>query len=470
MSTTNQITLNFFGETVSVPNPQSLSTLRNNIANLFYFSPEDAKEILITYNENGDRIVIENDEDLKAFLNSKINTIDLDISQTSQIYQKNLESIKQENEKDKLNLDNLLKRQEELEKMKETEFGKEREEIKKIKEQIIELRKQKLEIKAKIMKGMHKINTEKRENNKKIVELQKKLGLPINKPKPKQYHKDKMNKQKHMKKRPCQMMPFAFPFGFYNQMKPFDFFNPQNKKGQEKRNKTIDEWGKCLLNKTQEITTKLAETFKDFPIFTIPFGKEEEKKKEKKEEKKEEKEIHRFVRCDGCGMHPLIGKRYKCKICPNFDYCEKCLEKNKETHQHEFINIPPRKRPGHIHNFNHMKKLQKMKEIKKKLEKSKTTENIFEKKEKEVKEEENKNEIKTENKNNLAEKLVHFGVKCDGCGTFPIIGCRFKCAVCDDFDFCEECEKKLGEEHNHPFLKIYDPKMTPISFKCLEKK
>ena len=223
MSTTNQITLNFFGETVSVPNPQSLSTLRNNIANLFYFSPEDAKEILITYNENGDRIVIENDEDLKAFLNSKINTIDLDISQTSQIYQKNLESIKQENEKDKLNLDNLLKRQEELEKMKETEFGKEREEIKKIKEQIIELRKQKLEIKAKIMKGMHKINTEKRENNKKIVELQKKLGLPINKPKPKQCHKDKMNKQKHIKKRPCQMMPFAFPFGFYNQIKPFDF-------------------------------------------------------------------------------------------------------------------------------------------------------------------------------------------------------------------------------------------------------
>ena len=162
MSTTNQITLNFFGETVSVPNPQSLSTLRNNIANLFYFSPEDAKEILITYNENGDRIVIENDEDLKAFLNSKINTIDLDISQTSQIYQKNLESIKQENEKDKLNLDNLLKRQEELEKMKETEFGKEREEIKKIKEQIMELRKQKLEIKAKIMKGMHKINIEKK--------------------------------------------------------------------------------------------------------------------------------------------------------------------------------------------------------------------------------------------------------------------------------------------------------------------
>ena len=45
-----------------------------------------------------------------------------------------------------------------------------------------------------------------------------------------------------------------------------------------------------------------------------------------------------------------------------------------------------------------------------------------------------------------------------------------KCAVCDDFDFCEECEKKKGEEHNHPFLKIYEPKMTPISFKCFGQK
>ena len=72
------------------------------------------------------------------------------------------------------------------------------------------------------------------------------------------------------------------------------------------------------------------------------------------------------------------------------------------------------------------------------------------------------------NNNNLAEKLIHFGVTCDGCGVFPIVGCRYKCAVCDDFDFCEECEKKKGEEHNHPFLKISKPSMAPIDFKCFE--
>ena len=161
-------------------------------------------------------------------------------------------------------------------------------------------------------------------------------------------------------------------------------------------------------------------------------------------------------------MFPLIGKRYKCKTCPNFDFCENCMEKNKETHKHEFKIVPPRKH----HHFPHPKKIQK---IAKKIEKCKTERNIFEKEKEKEKVEEEVEENKIEN-NKLADKLVHFGITCDGCGVFPIIGCRYKCAICEDFDFCEECEKKYGEEHSHPFLKIYEPKMTPISFKCSGKK
>ena len=457
-TTTTSITLNFFGEEVSIPSPQSLEALRASISTLFFFSPEDAKEILVTYKENGDRILIENDEDLKAFLKSEVNTIDLDISQTSKIYKKNMENIQQENEKDKLELESLLKRQEELNKFKETEFAKEREEIKKIKEQIMQLRKQKLEIRLKIMEGMQKIRQEKRENHKKIVELQKKLGLPISKPKHCQ-NKEKMHKQ--MKMRPCHRMmnPYLYPFGFYlppmTHRFPFKPFPPQGKK-EIKRNNTIDDWGKCLLDKTQEFTNKLAEKFKGFPIFNFPMNEE---KKEKSKEKNG-KETHYFVKCDGCGMFPLVGKRFKCKVCPNFDFCESCLQKNKETHKHEFMNVPPMKRPGHFHHRHHPP-MNKLRKFGKNLEKNKTMGNIFEKEE--------KNEIKTEN-NNLAGKLIHYGITCDGCGAFPIVGIRYKCAVCDDFDFCEECEKKKGEEHNHPFLKIYEPKMTPISFKCFGKK
>ena len=456
-TTTPTITLNFFGEKVSIPSPQSLDSLRKSISASFFFSPEDSKEILITYDENGDKLIIENDEDLKAFLESKVNTIDLDISQTSKIYKKNMETIKEENEKDKLTLENLLKRQDELDKMKETEFSKEREEIKKIKEQIMVLRKQKCEFRNKIIQGMQKIHQEKRENHKKIVELQKKLGLPISKPKH-TVNKEKMHK--HMKRAHLHRMmnPYVFQLGFYPPMNhrfPLKPFPPQKK--DDKKNKTIDDWGKFLLDKTQEITTNLADKFKDFPIFNIPSNG-------KKEEKKEQKEIHNFVKCDGCGMFPLVGKRFKCTVCPNFDFCEKCLEKNKDSHQHEFKNIPPMNRPRHLHHFHpHMNKLRK---FQKKIEKSKTMGNML------LKEKEEKNEIKTESneKNNLAEKLIHYGITCDGCGTFPIVGIRYKCAVCNDFDFCEECEKKKGEEHNHPFLKIYEPKMTPISFKCFGKK
>lgn len=49
-------------------------------------------------------------------------------------------------------------------------------------------------------------------------------------------------------------------------------------------------------------------------------------------------------------------------------------------------------------------------------------------------------------------QVVHKGIECDGCGTSPILGIRYKCAVCKDFDYCAKCEDSLG--HDHPFLKI----------------
>ena len=65
---------------------------------------------------------------------------------------------------------------------------------------------------------------------------------------------------------------------------------------------------------------------------------------------------------------------------------------------------------------------------------------------------------------------IHSGIKCKGCGMKPIVGCRFKCLLCDNFDYCEKCEKKLAEKHGHPLLKIKDANMASKYFKCLEKK
>jgi PB1 domain/Zinc finger, ZZ type/Ig-like domain from next to BRCA1 gene/UBA/TS-N domain len=41
---------------------------------------------------------------------------------------------------------------------------------------------------------------------------------------------------------------------------------------------------------------------------------------------------------------------------------------------------------------------------------------------------------------------------CDGCGTKPIVGPRFNCTVCRDFDYCTDCEVKF--KHPHPFIKF----------------
>ncbi|OMJ81512.1 hypothetical protein SteCoe_18034 [Stentor coeruleus] len=44
---------------------------------------------------------------------------------------------------------------------------------------------------------------------------------------------------------------------------------------------------------------------------------------------------------------------------------------------------------------------------------------------------------------------------CDGCNINPIIGPRFKCTVCYNFDYCENCER--AKYHEHLFLKLTKP-------------
>ena len=63
-------------------------------------------------------------------------------------------------------------------------------------------------------------------------------------------------------------------------------------------------------------------------------------------------------------------------------------------------------------------------------------------------------------------KKIHNGIHCNGCGMNPIVGNRFKCSICDNFDFCEKCENLNKDKHLHPFIKIYSPQVAPIEIKC----
>lgn len=63
--------------------------------------------------------------------------------------------------------------------------------------------------------------------------------------------------------------------------------------------------------------------------------KKEQKAKAKSPPRDPLEEIHMHVTCDGCGMTPLRGIRYKCSACANFDFCSECS--NTKVHPHSFI-------------------------------------------------------------------------------------------------------------------------------------
>lgn len=53
------------------------------------------------------------------------------------------------------------------------------------------------------------------------------------------------------------------------------------------------------------------------------------------------------------------------------------------------------------------------------------------------------------------DQYVHDGVKCDGCNLKPIIGTRYNCTVCSNFDLCATCELKDKHPKSHPLIKMH---------------
>lgn len=72
-----------------------------------------------------------------------------------------------------------------------------------------------------------------------------------------------------------------------------------------------------------------------------------------------------------------------------------------------------------------------------------------------------KKPVRCEKKVSFAAKpaVVHPRVTCDGCGVHPMVGVRYKCTICHDFDFCEQCE--ATKPHPHAWIKIDHPSKAP---------
>jgi len=105
--------------------------------------------------------------------------------------------------------------------------------------------------------------------------------------------------------------------------------------------------------------------------------------------------VHENIKCDGCGQSPLLGARYKCTVCPDYDLCASCESKNLHPASHALLKLKEPRRND-----------------------------------------------------------VHHNIVCDGCEVTPIRGIRYKCATCPDFDLCAICEAKGQHPVDHPLIKM----------------
>ncbi|KAK4463352.1 next to BRCA1 gene 1 protein [Cladorrhinum samala] len=128
-------------------------------------------------------------------------------------------------------------------------------------------------------------------------------------------------------------------------------------------------------------------------------------------------QVHNAI-CDGC-ENAIRGIRHKCLDCPDWDYCNKCVKDASISHVgHRFVPVyEPLEFVGGLHY-------------------------------------------------RATSRPTHVGICCDGplCSAARqnityIVGDRYKCAVCNDTDFCESCEAHPNNSHNktHPLIKFKTP-------------
>lgn len=119
--------------------------------------------------------------------------------------------------------------------------------------------------------------------------------------------------------------------------------------------------------------------------------------------------VHFGVSCDGCGMEPIVGDRFKCTHRNDYDLCEACV--TIDTSEFPMVKIT-----DHLPGGSSVD----------------TSQN----------------------------SQVHHGVKCDDCGVTPIIGGRNKCTIRDDYDLCDNCVDR--DTTGFPMSKIVVP--IPVQF------
>ena len=134
---------------------------------------------------------------------------------------------------------------------------------------------------------------------------------------------------------------------------------------------------------------------------------------------KQKNASHLDVECDSCSRSDFSMYRYKCLICDDYDLCGSCFEKRQVTKDHKLEHAMVRFDQPEV---------------------------LFG-----VPYDENKtNLIKL---SRIYKKEVHKNIYCNVCNTNPILGLRFKCDTCFNYDLCLDCYINKRESNKHSFEK-----------------
>jgi hypothetical protein len=60
---------------------------------------------------------------------------------------------------------------------------------------------------------------------------------------------------------------------------------------------------------------------------------------------------------------------------------------------------------------------------------------------------------------NELQDIIHLQIICDICGMNPIIGILYRCAICKNYDLCNDCKRDSADKHDaeHEMISIDDP-------------
>ncbi|KAK4050145.1 hypothetical protein OIV83_003716 [Microbotryomycetes sp. JL201] len=258
-----------------------------------------------------------------------------------------------------------------------------------------------------------------------------------------------------------------------------------------------------IMSFIKQFNAHMADTFGDRADFALDMvddaGPQQTGAHSNTAETEEKPAVHGNVFCDHC-LKTIVGPRFKCLSCTNYDLCLSCHQSRHATRTHAFTHVFGRiERPGDA------------------MVRESWTPNISAPAAKTARSncpsqvhsatcdachmtiqgtrykclecpdfdldsgcfEEHRSKIHPRHAfvaikepaslrkfTSSAGQAVHRDVICDGCQVSPIKGPRYKCLVCADFDLCGNCEADPCNQHlaSHPLIKLREPLRSNSAF------